>query len=165
MDSHVVFGVRLGCHKQKFLLFSNSAAMQGVVDDCAGLPPASTTARDFLTARTRAEDVEVASRPSLTQHATLRRSERGIKATYVDLCVSRGSRTHLDDNKLRHWYRGLNVVTTGEKVVVTAYWAGDEYHLDPDECIKRFDDEIKCRKSRKAKHARREKDRPARQKR
>ena len=124
-------------------------------DDSAWLPAGSTAARDFLAARTRAEEVQVSSSPTTTTHATLRRGERGIKAAYVDLCVRRGSRTQLDDNNLRYWYRGLIVVTSGEKVVLTAYWA-DGYYLDPDE---RFDAE--CRKARKAehvaKHARRDK--------
>ena len=127
-------------------------------DDSAWLPAGSTAARDFLAARTRAEEVQVSSSPTTTTHATLRRGERGIKAAYVVLCVRRGSRTQLDDNNLRYWYRGLIVVTSGEKVVLTAYWA-DGYYLDPDGCIQRFDAE--CRKARKAehvaKHARRDK--------
>jgi hypothetical protein len=125
-------------------------------------PPLSPAALDLLTARTRAENVELVSRPLHTPHATLRRCERGIKTAYVDLCINCGSRSNSDDNSLRYFYSGLNVVTTGEKVVVTAYWA-DGYHLDADKCIERFDNEIKCRKLRKAKQAKREKDRQAKQ--
>ncbi len=116
-------------------------------DDSAWLPAGSTAARDFLAARTRAEEMQISSIPTTTTHATLRRGERGIKAAYVDLCVRRGSRTQHTHNRLRYWYRGLIVVTSGEKVVLTAYWA-DAYYLDWDECIKRFDAE--CRKARKA---------------
>ena len=68
-------------------------------------------------------------------HANYRRTERGIKKRYIDLCMQLGSRVNTYNNAVRFYFCGLVVVTTRSSDVVTAYWKGHSMATRFDEIL------------------------------
>lgn len=69
----------------------------------------------------------------ISQHATERQYERGIKKAYIDLCIGKGTRSNVDSREgacrqcFKSVFHGLHVVCGFEKpgstpLVITAYW-------------------------------------------
>ena len=69
----------------------------------------------------------------MSQHATTRQYERGIKKAYIDLCVGKGERLNVENREgacrkcFKSVFHGLHVVCGVEKpgsapLVITAYW-------------------------------------------
>ena len=76
-------------------------------------------------------------------HADYRRTERGIKERYIDLCMQLGSRGNTKyNNAFRFFFCGLVVVTTQSSDVVTAYWKGHSMAT-------RFDEILAAREQRR----------------
>ena len=76
-------------------------------------------------------------------HADYRRTERGIKARYIDLCMQLGSRGNTYNSAFRFFFCGLVVVTTQSSDVVPAYWKGHSMAT-------RFDEILAAREQRRS---------------
>ena len=80
-------------------------------------------------------------------HADYRRTERGIKERYIDLCMQLGSRGNTYNNAFRFFFCGLVVVTTQSSDVVTAYWKGHSMATRFDEILRRTRTAQECQKA------------------
>ena len=82
-------------------------------------------------------------------HADYRRTERGIKERYIDLCMQLGSRGNTYNSAFRFFFCGLVVVTTQSSDVVTAYWKGHSMATRFDEILAAREQRRNVKKPRK----------------
>ena len=93
---------------------------------------------------------------SITNHASDRQSQRGIKRNHINLCISKGTRTNVPagdlTNRWRHkyMYHGLHVICeTMDGTVVTAYWTATTPE-DIEQSIARYERLVEKRRVRAA---------------
>lgn len=87
---------------------------------------------------------------ALSDHTHLRCADRAIKEAYVDLCMRKGERSNVHENRYKYYYKGLVVIasaalTLETQTVVTAFWTAD-YGQDTYEKL------VDCAKRRKRQH-------------
>lgn len=82
----------------------------------------------------------------LSNHATQRQVQRGIKRNHIKLCVNKGTRTNIPNgdptNPWRHkfMYHGLHVICCPQTgTVITAFWCPSD-PCDIQRCIATYDD-------------------------
>ena len=79
-------------------------------------------------------NIEKVSLMSTTLHALDRRTERGIKSEFIELCKSWGERTNVSKGEggpCKSWVHkfmlhGLNVIASPCGTIITAYWTTDD---------------------------------------
>ena len=104
-------------------------------------------------------NIEKVSIMSTSLHALDRRTERGIKSEFIELCKSRGMRTNVPKGD-RHnsWVykfmlHGLHVISSPSGTIITAYWTSDD-PVQIQENRKWFADIIAKRSVKKQEHKR-----------
>ena len=103
--------------------------------------------------------IDQVSLMSTTLHALDRRTERGIKSEFIELCKSWGMRTNVfKGDPCNSWVHkfmlhGLHVIASPYGTIITAYWTSDD-PVQIQENRKWFADVIAKRSAQKQEHKR-----------